>query len=116
MCAVAVGWATPSLLAMNSTHTPSSARSPSRCGGKCARGSRSHSSTCSRFGLARAAMTAVSSIKVPVGDDDRRAGDLDGVDPVSGPGRARVQPRGTADLGALANLDLLAEGNPAVPG
>src|SRR5215831_16478616 len=116
MCAVAVGWATPSLFAMNSTHTPSSTRSPSRWGGKCARGSRSHSSTCSRFGLASAAMTAGSSIKFSAGGHHRRAGDLDGADPVSRPGRARVQPGGTADLGALADLDRLAEGDPAVPG
>ena len=61
-------------------------------------------------------MTAGSSIKLPAGDDDRRTGDLNGVDPVSRYGCARVQPRGTADLGALADLDLLPEGDPAVPG
>ena len=59
--AVAVGCATSSLSAMNSTQTPLSTRSPSRCGGKCATGSRSQSRICSRLGLARARNTSAAS-------------------------------------------------------
>src|SRR5215469_45455 len=115
-CAVAVGWATPSLRATNTTHTPSSIRSPSRCGGKWATGSFSHCSTCSRFWLARAARTALSSKEFSVGDDDRRAAHLHGGDLAAGGLRPGQQQRGAADLLPLADLDLLAERDLVVPG
>src|SRR5580700_3477134 len=115
-CVVAVGWATPSLRAMKTTHTPSSVRSPSRCGGKWATGSFSHCSTCSRFWLARAARTALSSKEFPAGDDDRRAAYVHGGD-LAARGLHPDQQHGrAADLLALADLDLLAEGDLVVPG
>src|ERR1700690_4290597 len=115
-CAVAVGWATPSLRAIKTTHTPSSIRSPSRCGGKCARGSLSHCSTCSRFWLASAARTALSSKELPARDDDGRTPDRHPRDLVVFALRAGVQDGRAAHLRALADLDLLAEADPAVPG
>src|SRR6266545_1871315 len=100
---------------MKRTQTPSPTRSPSRCGGKCATGSFSHSSTWSRFGLASAPKSSASNTaELAAGDDDGRARDLDPFDPVGRALRARVQPRRPADLLALADLDLLAERDPAV--
>src|SRR5215469_15486148 len=120
-CAVAVGWATPSLRAMNTTHTPSSTRSPSRCGGKCALGSFSQFSTCSRFWLASAARTAVSSTgpsgqELAASDHDGRATHRHFRDLVRVPLHPRIQDGRAADLLALPDLDLLAEPGPAVPG
>src|SRR5487761_891090 len=113
---VAVGWATPSLRAMNTTHTPSVIRSPSRCGGKCGRGSLSHRSTCSRFSLASAASTPLSSKEFPARDDDRRSADLHPGDLAAVRLHPGQQDGRAADLLALADLDLLAEGDLAVPG
>ena len=51
-----------------------------------------------------------------LGDDQGRAADLDGADPVALAGDRRIQHRRPADLRALADLDLLAEPDPAVTG
>src|SRR5215510_11604806 len=60
-CSAAVGWLTPSLLAMYSEHTPSRTRSPSTCGGKCASGSFSHSRICCLRSLASALSASCGS-------------------------------------------------------
>src|SRR5690349_18799606 len=60
-CSLAVGALTPSLSAMNTEHTPSATRSPSRWGGKWATGSRSHSRTARRLSFARTFSTSTSS-------------------------------------------------------
>src|SRR5262249_61627371 len=104
------------LAAITATHTQRWTRSPPRWGGKPPRGPPTHPITCSRFGRASGAMTPEQSTNSPAGAHDRRTGDLDEVDPACRPGGARVQPRGTADLGTLVNLDLLAPGDPAAPG
>src|SRR6266516_1237174 len=59
----------------------------------------------------RPASRAASEPEVPAGDDDRRAADLDPLDRL---GRAlghRIERGGPAELGALADLDPVAEGD-----
>src|SRR5947207_9614083 len=54
MCSLSVGAVTSSLSAISTPQTPSSTRSPSTCGGKCARGSFSHPRIWRRRSFARA--------------------------------------------------------------
>jgi uncharacterized protein (TIRG00374 family) len=54
--------------------------------------------------------------EMALGHDQGRAADLYRIDPVALAGDRRVQHRRPADLRALADLDLLAEPDPAVPG
>lgn len=62
MCSLSVGAPTPSFSAISTPHTPSSTKSPSTWGGKCARGSRSQSRICNRRSLASARRIAATFI------------------------------------------------------
>ena len=57
---------------------------------------------------------ALSEAELAARDDDRRAADLDALDSVRRAVDARVQLRRPADLGALLDLDLVAERDPPV--
>src|SRR5437868_1853694 len=73
-CSPAVGWLTPSLWAINRAQTPSLTRSPSTCGGKCARGSLSQPRIWSRRSLARALTTSIESMqKISLSTNQRQA-------------------------------------------
>ena len=99
---------------MKITQTPSFTRSPSRCGGKCARGSFSHSRIWSRFGLASAAKVSESNISAR-GSAPRATTTAE--PPTSArvrAVRAGVENGRPPDLGALADLDRGAEGDDAV--
>src|SRR5262249_9160755 len=61
-CSEAVEGLTPSLRAMNCEQTPSRTRSPSTCGGECARGALSQPRISSRRSLASALTAAAVSI------------------------------------------------------
>src|SRR5579872_3325623 len=65
MCSLTVGWLSLSLAAISTPHTPSATRSPSTWGGKCARGSFSHSRIRSRRSLASARI-AVTFDTLPI--------------------------------------------------
>src|SRR5215475_8208538 len=123
---------------MKHEQTPSSTRSPSCCGGKCASGSRSHSRICSRLSLASALNKSGSSMpevwhvakrlanragprrlppaELTLGHDHRGAAHLNAVNAGRRTVHPRMQDRGPADFSTLPDLDLLAEPDPAVAG
>src|SRR5437763_2636998 len=73
------------------------------------------SRSCPRSIGSAGSTNALRKAKLAAGDDHGRAADLDALDPLRGPVGAREEGRRPADLGALGDLDLVAEADPPVP-
>ena len=96
----------------------SSGRSTTRTCGSCSSASAAgrRSVTSSGSATRSASSCSASEAELAARDDDRGAADEHALDPLGAALGPRVERRGPADLGALRDLDLLAERDPAVAG